>query len=98
MTTANSNTLADKVAALLAEKKMVMLDTLAQTCGVSELQAAEALPQPHAGPLPQRRTLTPYGPTLQRGNPPHLSWRHGGALWRSRGQILRASTGRLFQS
>ena len=46
MTTANSDTLADKVAALLTERKMVMLDTLAQACGVSELQAAEALPQP----------------------------------------------------
>ena len=37
--------LEDRVRELLAEKKMVMLSTIAEDCGVTELQAARALPE-----------------------------------------------------
>lgn len=36
--------LREKVKAILAEKKMVMLDTIATDCAISELEAARALP------------------------------------------------------
>ena len=37
--------LEDRVRELLAEKKMEMLSTIAEDCGVTELQAARALPE-----------------------------------------------------
>ena len=86
MTTANDNSLADKVAALLAEKKMVMLDTLAQTCGVSELQAAEALPQPMRA-FAAAADFDAIWADLTAWESATFIMRHGGSVVEIKGQI-----------
>ena len=86
MTTANGNTLADKVAALLAEKKMVMLDTLAQACGVSELQAAEALPQ-HMRAFAAAADFDAIWADLTAWESATFIMRHSGSVVEIKGQI-----------